>query len=185
MHEAMIISPKDSGWAPEDADSLVRLLLNIGLVDRLSGFQYEYGQHFSRLVSFLGCSPTLYRTDNNGAMFPVCVPPAFEQPVLLAGDAARPRCRSCKKPVLQWQQHVHNNRFDCPLCGQAAAIHELHWRRHGCFARVMIVIDGIMEGIAVPSDQLLAELRNLGGGDWDYTYYRGHQAWQALLAPRP
>ncbi|MDH5632326.1 MAG: hypothetical protein OEZ10_04945 [Gammaproteobacteria bacterium] len=182
MHEAMIINPKDSHWAPDNADALIQLLLRIGLIEHPADTRYEYGQQFSRLISFLGCSPTLYRTDDNGTMFPVYLPHATEQPVLLAGDAARPHCRSCNRPVQQWQTHVQNNQLVCPHCGQQSNTQELRWRRSGCFARAFIIIDGIMDGIAVPSDVLFAELRTLGGGDWDYGYYRGNQPWQEQIA---
>lgn len=179
MYEALILYPRDPDWVPDSPETMVEVLHNCGLIDlnRITGERYEFGNEFARLINFLGCSPTLYDADSGHGLFHILLPSSFNTPQLVAGDYARPRCRRCKKPIVGWLQYVESSSLVCPHCGKIEDIGSLHWRRQGAVTRTLIVIEGIMEGIAVPTNVLLVPLQSLSHSDWDYLYYCDSKPW--------
>ena len=179
MYEALILYPGNPDWAPDSPAILVDTLHACHLIDKHQAIanRYEFGNEFARLINFLGCSPTLYADDGSTGLFHILLPPSFNSPQLVAGDYARPRCRQCKKPIAGWLQYVESNNLVCPHCGKIEDTGSMHWRRQGAVARTLIIIEGIMEGIAVPADILLAKLQSLSHSDWDYFYYCDSKPW--------
>lgn len=179
MHDALILYPRDLDWAPNSPALLVDAMHDCGLIDknRATDNHYEFGDEFARLVNFLGCSPTLYGNDGSTGLFHIMLPSSYKAAELVAGDTAKPRCRQCKKPIAGWLQYIDNNNIVCPYCGKIEEISSLHWRRQGAVARTLIIIEGVMEGIAVPADALLATLQTLSHCDWDYFYYCDSRLW--------
>lgn len=179
MHDALILYPKNSDWAPKSPASLVDTLHDIGLIDknRADGRRYEFGDKFAHQIGFLGCSPTLYGEDDSTGLFHILLPDSYPAAELVAGDYAKPRCRECIKPIAGWLQYVDNNNIVCPHCGKIEDVSSLHWRRQGAVARTLIIVEGVMEGIAVPTDTLLATLQSVSECDWDYFYYCDSHLW--------
>ncbi|MBE9516127.1 MAG: hypothetical protein IME93_04035 [Proteobacteria bacterium] len=179
MYQALILHPKDPLWAPDTPTLLADSMHECGLIEREPGpnFRYEFGDEFTRLVTFLGCSPTLHEANSGNSLFHILLPIAFGKPQLIAGDAANPRCGHCKKAISGWSQHYENNKITCPHCSSVSDANSLHWRRQGSITRTAIIIEGVMEGIAVPADTLLSRLQSVSHRNWDYFYYTNSKSW--------
>ena len=60
----------------------------------------------------------------------------------------------------------------CCRCGTEQGLSRLDWRRAACVGRSALIIDGIHESEAVPSEALLRALAEWSGVEWDYCYLR-------------
>lgn len=174
MHEALILYPLDPQWAPPR--QFVQSLHDCGLIDRPDSADnsYEFGNAFTSLISFIGCSPTLYNSTGS-KLFNIMLPAAANAAVFIAGNMAKPRCRQCRKIIDNWQHQGET--VSCPHCHKESHINRLYWKRQAALTRCPIIITGIMDGIAVPSDKLLAILRETSRCEWDYFYYADTESW--------
>ena len=168
------------------AETLLPALRDIGFIGETMDFQgeshYRPGEEFLQLVTFLGCSPvvSLGEPGKTGEEFcHIGLHAPTREPVLIAGaNAKAPRCPFCRQPDGEWQRRISpgepvRNAWTCPHCGQQSPAHKLNWRQSAGIGRTFIVVWGIFEGEAVPSEQLLSTLENTGAGPWTYFYYRG------------
>lgn len=181
----LVLHSTDPLDAPDRA-TLIRVLRAEGLlgepVDVRQETHYLAGERFLQGITFLGCSPTLYRGDGAGpSANHIQVSPLLAQPVYLGGDNTKPpACPHCRRRepdwramLAAWQQAGMQARHHCPQCGQSSAVHTWNWREYGGFGRLYLAIWGITEGIAVPADGLLASLANISHHPWRYFYFAG------------
>lgn len=177
MHEALIIHPVDVQWVPHNPEQIIKVLHDIGLIDRNNnkGNSYEFGDAFTRMITFLGCSPALYSSKGD-QLFSITLLLTPEAPVFVAGNLAKPRCRQCRQVISDWQQ-CPDSPIQCPHCNTKTHITELYWKRQAGMLRYAIMIRGIMNGIAVPADSLLVQLRETSHCDWNYFYYSDSSTW--------
>ena len=176
-----------------DTATLVEALRAIGLLaapvchDPARG--YRAGEHFLRLVSFLGCSPAVEleppldpdecaRACACGKLCHIRFP-APDQRIRFRGDdrLPAPRCPHCRKPEERWPELLARWRADpreigweCRVCGHHGRLFELNFRQRGAFGRCFVDIWGIHPAEAVPDESLLSTLGELGGGAWKYLY---------------
>jgi len=181
----LILHPLEPERAFE-SDSLIESLRNIGFISEAMDFHgqchYRPGEDFLQLVTFLGCSPvvSLGEPGITGDDFcHIAIPSPRRTPIVVAGKNAKPpRCPHCRQPDRDWHRQFETGQavekqWVCPNCGHTAPAHQLKWRQSAGIARTFIVIWGIFEGEAVPSDQLLSTLEKVSGGPWTYFYYAG------------
>ena len=183
MHQ-LILHPLDMN-AEFDSPAILAGLNRIGLIGddfELAGERhYRPGEHFLELITFLGCSPvvSLGEPGLTGDEFCyISLLPLREEPFFLHGDNIKPpRCPNCRhanpawKQLIQaWQQDRQAYRYTCPECQGQYPLPRLKWRQSAGFLRSGIVIWGIHEGEAVPSEQLLDTLRQTSHIPWGYFY---------------
>jgi hypothetical protein len=182
----LILHPADPR-AFVDETMLLDPLREMGFVSQVMDFagarHYRPGEEFLQLITFLGCSPvvSLGEPGKTGEEFcHLSLGNPAPEPIFVAGaNGKAPRCPSCRKPDETWQQALRtgfpaDGDHTCPHCGQTAPTETWNWRQSAGFARSFLIVWGIFEGEAVPSQQLLDALETAsGGGPWSYFYYRG------------
>jgi len=186
----LILHAADPHWVPADAGELCRVLREIGLIGMefscAGRTHFRAGENLLHLLSFLGCSPAValeppagQETLDDAAAAAFCHVYLGEpqSQVQFVSGATVPRCPRCRCRVEhwqdlipQWQQDAMNCRWRCPGCGHDVRPHQLDWRQGAGFGRLFIEIWGIHSHEAVPSEQLLAALRRVSGGEWCFFY---------------
>ena len=180
MHQ-LILHPRDH-QAIYPVEPLLGSLQTSGLIDESFTYQgkphYRPGEHFLELVTFLGCSPvvSLGEPGLTGEDFcHISLIASQETPSFLHGDNIKsPRCPKCRHTYQDWQGIIQlwqqEQPITCPQCGNESQAHELKWRQCAGFLRQGIIIWGIFEGEAVPSEQLLQVLEESSNLRWSYFY---------------
>lgn len=178
MANALIVHPTDPAWAPTNHGAFIKLLAGLKLLalpQQPSGDRYPMGDDFAQLISFIGCSPTLFQqsSENKSApLFDLLVPPAAETPRWLCGpDAPAPRCPTCRQPGANLDAALAGN-WTCAKCNTSHPARDWRWPSRSGLARAHISICGIVEGTALPSDRLLSGLLQATSVSWRHCYCR-------------
>jgi hypothetical protein len=184
----LILAPRDAEFCP-DRDRLVRILSEAGFIaDRIPDRDcaYRVGPAFSALIAFVGCAVAIASDPRTGNPFcHVVVPPPSAYPRLCRGRNTRaPRCPGCRAGLSDWLPHVEafektaktpgsdrqESSLVCPSCGERRRMWSWDWKQQGGFARLLIQVEEIFPGEAVPTDAFLDLLEREGGCAWRYFY---------------
>ncbi len=156
-----------------DPDVLVKTMTGLGLVGgKLEHSLTDYlpGERFLDHITFLGCSPNIALSPEEGKSY--CYIHFSEMrpsPVLYAStNTVPPRCRQCEQVMRDWRD-CSEPAF-CSRCSVEARQDNLMWRRQGALSRWVIEILNIYPREAVPSAILLTALENASGVEWRYAY---------------
>lgn len=181
----LILHPSDPD-ATVAKSALADPLSSVGLISEPMDFQgerhYRPGDEFLQLMIFLGCSPvvSLGEPGKTGEEFcHIGFRETAPEPVFIAGaNGKAPRCPACRQPDENWRDHFKSGKpvppsWTCGHCGHTVPAHALNWRQSAGIARTFVMIWGVFEGEAVPSEQLMKTLAGIGYGSWSYFYYRG------------
>lgn len=157
----------------DDPGVLVKAMEELGLVGsrvEQSPSDYLPGDRFLDHITFLGCSPNIALSPEEGKQY--CYIRFSEMrpaPLLYAGSNTRsPRCRQCEMVMHNWRD-CSGSDF-CDHCSIEARQNNLMWRRQGALSRWVIEILNIYPREAVPSVLLLTALENASGVEWRYAY---------------
>ncbi len=173
----LLLYPKDPARTPPPLQAVAARLGEIGLLgaalDRIRG-TYRVGERFLQLITFLGCSPYLRfdpAAEGDADFCHLALAGPFETPRLrYAANTRPPRCPRCGQPLEGWREFADSDAIDCPACDTAHPPHLLEWGKSGGSGRLFIEIRNIFPGEAVPGEELLRELCELGCGEWGYFY---------------
>jgi hypothetical protein len=181
----LILAPRDSERCP-DRDRLVRALFDAGFIadpipDRACAFLV--GPEFSSLLAFVGCAVRIAGDPQVGGPFcHVVLPQASAHPRWCHGRNTRaPRCPACRARLSDWPSHLEQvvprlGQGDpgasvvCPSCGRSHPIRSWDWKHRGGFARLLVRVEEIFPGEAVPTEGLLDLLERASGCAWGYFY---------------
>jgi len=130
-----------------------------------------------RLVTFLGCSPYLRMQPESEQDEDFChlrFSNPYPEPVFRCGKNTRPPiCPACKQRVQGWsemiEQWLQQGSCLCPEAGAEISPLELRWRQNAGFGHFFIEIFSVFPSEAIPSPELLKELRG-DGDEWGYFY---------------
>lgn len=157
--------------------AIIAALKNCGLLNGESmQEQYFVGPAFVDLLSFLGCSPQIRLTPNEGDNYCHIIirPPQPDIHCLGYTATAAPRCPQCKNKITQWQQikawHLGATPCVCQHCNTTTAMQNLKWKHECGYGCMAIDIINIHPFEAVPSDNFLHVLQTATGVEWDYFY---------------
>jgi hypothetical protein len=184
----LILAPRDAGVCP-DRDRLVCILSEVGFIaDRIPDRECAYlvGPAFSALLAFVGCAVAIASDPQTGSPFcHVVVPPASASPRRWHGRNTRaPRCPVCRARLNDWPLRIEqfeqsartpgSDRREpavvCPSCGDCRPIWSWDWKQQGGFARLLIQVEEVFPGEAVPTDAFLDLLERESGCAWRYFY---------------
>jgi len=173
---------------PRQVDTFVELQLlvaslkAIGLLgearESKDDASYYAGEQFLELLTFLGCSPVIALSPEEGERYCYVDIETFDAPQLLYGKQPfQPRCRHCRAPIPDWREQL-GPQFDvatatvhCPQCGEETVLPRLNWKHSAGIGRQMIIIHNIYLHEAVPGEKLLQTLDALSpASNWEYFY---------------
>ncbi|EGV18209.1 hypothetical protein [Thiocapsa marina] len=184
----LILAPRDAEVTP-DRERLLGILSDAGFIaDRIPGREcaYRIGPEFSALIAFVGCAVAIASEPRTGSPFcHVVVPSVSAYPRWFQGRNTRaPRCPGCRARLSDWplrveqfEQSARTHGLDrqdsaviCPVCGESRPIWSWDWKQQGGFARLLIQVEEIFPGEAVPTDAFLEQLERYSGCAWRYFY---------------
>jgi hypothetical protein len=175
----LLLFPRPASWAcprPELAAALTRLGFIGAPLEPPA--RYLIGGHFLSQISFLGCSPAIELSPQEGTQAPepggfthVYLSPTFAEPRFVHDpQTARPICPRCGARIEQWQLQRHGDELLCPQCGNQASLEDYRWRRTAARARLFVSVLNVYPREAIPGDGFLTRLGELTGATWDYAY---------------
>jgi hypothetical protein len=170
----LLLHEQDACWAPDELNTLVSLLDDLGLISTPCGNGYLAGENFLGLIMFLGCSPNVQldpesATDDQAVCL-VRFHQYHETRFLSAAKRPAARCRKCRTPVPEgWLPNL-DSEYSCRQCGEVCGVTELDWRQAAGFGRCFVEITGIYPQEAIPSDKLLNALAGRSGGHWKHFF---------------
>lgn len=136
------------------------------------------GPGFMRLLTFMGCSPSLGSgnpaNDYNRYSVEYCFGNR-ERVLITTSRVKAPPCPGCGQksdaPVIDLVEDQSGKTvFRCPRCKASIPIQEIKWRHRLAEATDFIVVHGVFEGEVVPSDGLLDQLAEVSRVSWSYCY---------------
>ncbi|MDH5185182.1 MAG: hypothetical protein OEX12_14970 [Gammaproteobacteria bacterium] len=172
----LIFHPKD----PQQIiahDLLQQSMWEIGFIaEKLSGHadnSYAAGEHFIELLSFLGCSPVIKMSPQDGDNY--CYIEWIDRPVaeLICGSQPfQPRCNKCRQLLSDWQTQLNNgSSIQCHECDSQMALEQVNWKQSAGYASQFLIVHNIYLHEAVPGERLLMTLQKLSGNkEWSYFY---------------
>lgn len=191
----LLLTPQDPFLLPNAAALHERLhaagLLGDPLPDRPGA--HLVGEGFLQLVSFAGCSVQVELAPTGSAGTPFChvrFAGPFERPRFASGRNTRPpRCSACRSPLRDWRAHLSpwNGGADleirCPGCGESRPPWAYDWKENAGFGRLLLMIEEIFPGEALPTPTLMALLAEVTGSGWRYFYVQDAESGGLDLAP--
>ncbi|MBD3671427.1 MAG: hypothetical protein HUJ29_11715 [Gammaproteobacteria bacterium] len=156
---------------------LQQALVELGFIgeaiDDTSGHHYAAGERFLDLLTFLGCSPVINLSAEDGDAYCFIELLSYEQPTFLHGSQSfQPRCRHCREPIPNWRDQIQaSSPITCPSCGQAMSLSEVNWKQSAGYASQFVVVHNIYLHEAVPGEKLMTRLEGLTESKpWTYFY---------------
>ena len=179
----LVLTPEDPYHQPGDMASILALLQDIGFIGEPlaeGGYRYLLGENFMRLVSFMGCSPSiLLQPGKPGQSFcHLVVDGPSAQPRLLHGkNTVAPRCAACRKRLPNWQTSFKTLSLEgpgyqapCPYCGGLQDPVTYDFRQSAGCGCLFLCVEEIFPQEAIPAPDLLAHLWRATHQAWRYFY---------------
>ncbi len=129
------------------------------------------GAKIMDFITFVGCSPALQRGEIESLI-------RFHQRdhVFALGGTSIVALRypGCKHLIQHGAEllarYPEHSNWQCPECGQQGEITAINWRQSAGFSNLFVEVTRIFPKEAVPSDKLLACLREQSGFQWQWFY---------------
>jgi hypothetical protein len=173
----LIICPKSPLDSPTKTTDIKQTLTDIGLItDEFKPGTYYAGDNFISLITFLGCSPNIQLTPEDGDHFcSVNISEVTSLSQLLGYcKSISPKCPHCKANIKNWKDtalyQLASNLCQCEQCGISSPLSDLKWRQEGGYGRVAISIANIHSHEAVPAEKIFQNLKDTTGFEWTYFY---------------
>lgn len=137
-----------------------------------SNVNFYVGERFIDHITFLGCSPAIALSPEDGEQFCfVCVNELSDKPRLYYGsNTPAPHCRQCKETREDWKLMLDDGDTFCTRCNMQERQQSLVWRKMAAISRLAIEIMHVYPHEAVPSPHLLEELAKVTNVEWAYAY---------------
>jgi len=173
QNHRLLLYAKPASLLAWSVDGLVEMLIDISFIgDRCHERNSDYltGDRFMELVTFLGCSPSIALSPEDGDNYCfIRVREAVKSPALYAGkNTPAPYCRYCQQEKSDWQSCEQEDY--CEQCNLMERLDNWRWRKHGALSRWVIEIMNIYPHEAVPSPILLDRIGDVSGVPWGYAY---------------
>lgn len=141
-------------------------------------FQHNHylpGENFLSLITFLGCSPNINLSPDDGDQhcYIALLETFPEEKCLGYTHTANPKCPACTKRINNWQQGnwLQSGAICiCDKCQSQTTYANLNWKQECGFARGGFFIQHIYPHEAVPGEKILNALKNKTGFNWTYCY---------------
>lgn len=173
----LMLYPTRATFTPITSETLLIALKACNLISDASlRNPYLPGSAFIKLLSFLGCSPNICLTPEEGDNYchVIFKPWQSESHCLGHTATAVPRCPQCKTKIPAWKKIAHWQNgatiYTCPHCHTATTLQKLQWKQECAYGCMAVEIINIHPFEAVPSENLLSVLQEATGVEWNYCY---------------
>jgi len=180
----LVLYPLDPDYRISSPERFAGFLVSCGFVDELSPGeesleQMRPGENFMKLLTFVGCSPSV-ATDkhpNPYSNYSVEIVALNSGLTIIASNRAKsPVCPACGKSSQDVLAADSVTRvgdqiaWTCPECGAGTPIEKINWRNKLAIATDYLQINGVFEGESIPADNFLQALYGETGTKWSYCY---------------
>ena len=142
---------------------------------------YLIGDHFLKLITFLGCSPHIEVSPpaqlSDWHKFCYVEIQSFDTPQYFKGvNTPKCSCPHCRARVSQVLSELESwapgqQALVCPKCQENSPVENLNWRHGAGFGRFFLIVNSIYPNEAVPADRLMNLLADSTRQPWDYFYF--------------
>lgn len=169
----LLLYAKPGGLSSDCVSVLLKPLTDIGFIGNgchESNNDYLPGDRFMDHVTFLGCSPSIALSPEDGDSYCfIRIHEAAKVPVLYAGkNTPAPYCPQCQQTKDDWQACEQDD--FCEQCNLIERSENWRWRKQGMLSHWVIEIMNIYPHEAVPSPILLDRIESVSGVPWGYAY---------------
>jgi len=180
----LTLHPVNSEYTPNNWVDIAQNLAQAGFIGnsiQSESESYYVGENFLQLITFLGCSPNIQIEPEEGNSHNFCqiVMSELNERVQFRyspRDIAA-RCPKCRKKLDLWPDWIDSwkkssdlSPIDCENCSSSLSLFKLNWRHSAAFARCFIDIWNIYPQEAIPTEELLLNLSETTGEEWDYFF---------------
>jgi hypothetical protein len=136
------------------------------------------GDRFLQLVTFAGCSVQIELSPSGDSSFcHVLIAGPFDEPRFFSGRSTRPpRCPNCRSPLQEWKHLLAAwesgamANIPCPCCGETDTPWAYDWKEKAGFGRLLVQVEEVFPGEAVPTPELMVLLERTTHGEWSHFY---------------
>lgn len=153
-------------------DVLVKNLIEHQVVSEVNDKLYfEPGNKLMDYINFLGCSPSL----RSGELDSIITLHHYPEIRGMGGESIETlRYTGCKhaieNPSALITGYPQQRQWTCPQCKHQGQIEQINWRKSAGFACLFFEISGIFPKEALPTDALLALLKESTLSEWQWFY---------------
>ena len=191
----LVLYPINVGYRPENWNNIQVNLARSGFIGSLIPSKdkcFFVGERFLQLITFLGCSPDIQLSPEDGDDDKYCRVELSDLSDELSfryfeRDVSA-RCPNCRKNIRHWSQSVKewgesqkSISVSCEYCDSDVSIFDLNWRHNAAFARCFIDVWHIYPQEAIPTEELLKLLLDETEQEWDY-FFSDSSGVSALLS---
>jgi len=142
-------------------------------LDGQAGDCFIAGEHFIDLLSFLGCSPVIHLSPEEGDKF--CYIELLDLPaaeLIYANQPFQPKCKRCRHPLTDWKTQLSGaSVIQCHECNSAIPLDKVNWKQSAGYASQFMFVHNIYPHEAVPGERLMMKLEAISDNKpWDYFY---------------
>jgi len=141
---------------------------------------YHIGDKFLNMVTFMGCSPYLKiypENENDTDYCSAYISDDTSVTFINSNSNTGPRCPNCRKLVRSeselwkdWHSGNEKKSILCEHCNTSISFQDLDWRKNAGLVNFTIRISNIFPKEAIPSEQLLSQLKLFTNVEWKYFY---------------
>lgn len=177
----LILTPEDNQFVLKDIGSLIQALTDLKFIDHelapAKNYRcFEMGDDFLHQITFLGCSPTLFSSDNQTDDTFISI--GQHEHIVFGNSSGIPpaRCPHCRKTNKSWPQYLERwkhhpqTKEQCPDCDKSFNFSEMKWKRNGGYGKLLIQIHGVQEQLAVPNQSFIDALQSITQTNWEYFF---------------
>ena len=169
----LLLYAKPSGAVRFDLDDLQTGLREAGFIgDNCHGSTTEFftGERFMDLMTFLGCSPNIALSPEDGS--PYCfirlLQATAEAALYSAKSTVPPHCPQCRQSQRNWRDCEQADY--CTQCNLSERAAGFRWRKQGALSHWVVQVLNIYPHEAVPSAGLLQKMQHVSAAEWGYAY---------------
>jgi hypothetical protein len=179
----LVFCSKDPGYVPANSSDTVTALQQVGFIGEkwhspqsVNGERYLIGDSFLSLVTFMGCAPAI-------ELEPIAEQPESTEFLHFEIETVRPvvefirgsehlisRCPHCRQRHANWQTIPESLSYSCDKCHVETHLADYDWKNTAGCGRFFISLHGIYPQEAIPTTNILQELKKITAKEWDYFY---------------
>lgn len=176
--DRLILHPLDPFALSNSKTKLDALLNACQFTSKNSSGELVPGPAFMRLLTFVGCSPSVAGADDHGEynQYSITIETASEPVIIASTKIKSPECIVCHEKdrasravecIIQESDTIY---WVCPACNERIELGDINWRNKLAVASSWIQVNGVFEGESLPSDKFLDLLKSETGTEWSYCY---------------
>ena len=179
----LVFCSKDPAYVPAETHDMVTALQQVGFIgdkwhspESVSGERYLIGDSFLSQVTFMGCAPAIElepiadQPESTEFLHFEIEPLKSKVEFIRGSDHLISCCPHCRQRHANWQTIPESLSYSCDKCHVETHLSDYDWKNTAACGRFFISLHGIYPQEAIPTSNILQELKKISDAEWDYFY---------------